>query len=153
MCAIASYGPDHVDNADLQTAKSCILTISRPNGLSRSYRTKAEFIRKSEAKIAAASSAIKLGAVGFIKNGDTTKRNLVLARLDAGVKKDEGDPDVKLKGVNDGQGGEDNEGARAVAEIEKCCFEWRAGSVVPRWVYLVERRLSEGESSVCLIQA
>jgi hypothetical protein len=150
VCAAASYGPDHADHRYLQTAKSCILTISRPNGLSRSYRTKAEFARKPEAKMAAASSAIKLGALSFIKFGDTTKRGLVLAKLDAGVKKDEGDTEVGLKSGNEGQSGEDIEGTKAIAEIDRCCFEWRAGSVIPKWVYLVEKKLPEGDSSILL---
>ncbi|KAF8519305.1 hypothetical protein JB92DRAFT_2786838 [Gautieria morchelliformis] len=135
------------DRADRQVGKSCILTVSRPNGLSRSYRTKAEFTRNTDAKIAAASSAIKLGAVNFIRHGDTSavggRRGLVLAKLDAGVKKDEGDTEALLKNAIDAKGGDDSDGDRAVAEIEKCCFDWRAGSVIPRWVFLVEKKISD----------
>ncbi|KAF8583692.1 hypothetical protein K439DRAFT_1661156 [Ramaria rubella] len=136
-----------------QNQKSCILTITRPNGLSRSYRTKAEFARKSEAKAAAASSAIQLGAIHFIRRGEAEsvpgKRSMVLAKLDVGVKKsvsgESGQTESVIApgtGKNGGEVGETNMNA-AVDEIEKCCLEWRAGSVVPQWVYLVEQKLAD----------
>jgi hypothetical protein len=96
-----------------------------------------------------------LGAANFIRYGDTSaaggKRGLVLAKLDAGgVKKDEDDTAVDLlKNAVDAKGVvDDSDGERAVSEIEKCCFEWRAGAVIPRWVFLVEKKLVNGDSIV-----
>lgn len=132
-----NYRPHH------PTEKSCILTITRPNGLSRSYRTKPEFSRKSEAKIAAATSAIQLGAARFIKHGES-KRGLVLAKLDAGLKNDESDTKDGIKTANvEGNEAEDEDDS-AVVQIEKCCLEWRAGSVVPKWVDIVEQKMPDG---------
>ena len=47
--------------------KKCILTITRPNGATRSYTTKPEFSCRAEARVASAAVAVKMGAIDFIK--------------------------------------------------------------------------------------
>ena len=61
----------------------------------------------------------------------------MLAKLDAGIKKDDGDTVLPVKDSIEGQDESNTE--QIIGEIEKCCFEWRAGSVVPRWVILAEK--------------
>ena len=116
--------------------KRCILTITRPNGATRSYTSKPEFSRKAEARAAAAAVAVDMGAIDFIKHGSpeaVAKRGLVLAPLDA--------PGSVETSSNDAE--EDP----AVKEIEKCCVEWRAGRVKPRWIFLIDSKPNGSESS------
>lgn len=110
--------------------KRCILTITRPNGATRSYTSKPEFARKAAARAAAASVAVDMGAIEFIKYGSpdaVVKRGLVLAPLDA-----PGSVQAPLPTAAE----EDP----AVQEIEKCCIEWRAGRVKPRWIFLIDSK-------------
>lgn len=110
--------------------KRCILTITRPNGATRSYTSKPEFARKVAARAAAASVAVEMGAIDFIKHGSpdaVVKRGLVLAPLDA-----PGSVQAPLPTAAE----EDP----SVQEIEKCCVEWRAGRVKPRWIFLIDSK-------------
>lgn len=110
--------------------KRCILTITRPNGATRSYTSKPEFARKAAARAAAASVAVDMGAIEFIKYGSpdaVVKRGLVLAPLDA-----PGSVQAPLPTAAE----EDP----AVQEIEECCVEWRAGRVKPRWIFLIDSK-------------
>lgn len=72
----------------------------------------------------------------------------MLAKLDAGIKKDDGDTVLPVKDSIEGQDESNTE--QIIGEIEKCCFEWRAGSVVPRWVILAEKKSPDGDSIVLL---
>ena len=117
--------------------KRCILTITRPNGATRSYTSKPEFSRKAEARAAAAAIAVDMGAIDFIKHGSpeaVAKRGLVLAPLDAPGSVQEPSPN-------------DAEEDPAVKRIEKCCVEWRAGRVKPRWIFLIDSKPNGSESS------
>ncbi|KAI0300676.1 hypothetical protein B0F90DRAFT_1722317 [Multifurca ochricompacta] len=110
--------------------KRCILTITRPNGAVRSYTSKPEFLRKAEARAAAAAVAVDMGAIDFIKHGSpeaVAKRGIVLAPLDAPGSVQESPL-------------EDAEEDQAVKEIETCCVEWRAGRVKPRWIFLIDSK-------------
>jgi hypothetical protein len=110
--------------------KRCILTITRPNGATRSYTSKPEFARKAEARAVAAAIAVDMGAIDFIKHGSpeaVAKRGLVLAPLDA-------------PGSVQEPSATDAEEVPAVKEIEKCCIEWRAGRVKPRWIFLIDSK-------------
>jgi hypothetical protein len=99
--------------------------------------------------VAAATSAIKLGCVNFIKNGDESgkgRRGVLLAKLDAGTKKDEDDVAGKSVAL-DGETGTTTGPDIAVMEIENCCTEWRAGDVSPQWVYFFEPKVTNGTDS------
>ena len=76
-----------------------------------------------------------MGAIDFIKHGSpeaVAKRGLVLAPLDA-------PGSVQEPSATDGE--EDP----AVKEIEKCCAEWRAGRVKPRWIFLIDSKPTGSE--------
>ncbi|KII84788.1 hypothetical protein PLICRDRAFT_179128 [Plicaturopsis crispa FD-325 SS-3] len=117
------------------SSKQCILTITRPNGLTRSYATQPVFSRKNEAKAQAASLALELGVIDFIVKGEPDaskhKKGLILAPLDG--------PD----GINDAEAvtAPPVEDDPAVKEIEACCAEWRAERVKPHWVALHEPKV------------
>jgi len=124
------FSSDHVF-----AEKRCILTITRPNGAARSYTSKPEFARKAEARAAAAAIAVDMGAIDFIKHGSpeaVTSRGLVLAPLDA-------------PGSVQEPSATDAEEDLAVKEIEKCCVEWRAGRVKPRWIFLIDSKPTGSE--------
>jgi len=95
-----------------------------PNGATRSYTPKPEILRKAEARAAAAATAVvDMGAIDGSPE-PVAKRGLMLAPLDA--------PGSVDTSPNDA--GEDP----AVKEVEKCCIEWRAGRVKPRWIFLIQ---------------
>jgi len=78
-----------------------------------------------------------MGAVPFLRYGEESRTRL--AKLDA-----------KLKEHKEGEGPQEGgiaDGEKAILEIENSCTEWRAGSVIPQWIYLVEQRLPNGMSS------
>lgn len=107
-------------------AKQCILTITRTDGLSRTYRTDPIYSSKNDAKKAVAEIAETKGALEFIKHGDSDAvkaRKNKLAPLDHANKISKDD----VIHVPD----EDDEAAQA---IEDCCIEWRAGQVKPHWI-------------------
>ncbi|KZV70948.1 hypothetical protein PENSPDRAFT_752194 [Peniophora sp. CONT] len=109
--------------------RQCILTITRPNGQSRSYSVVVEYERKVDAREAVAIVAVEMGALDFIKKGapdHTLKRGLVLAPLDA-----PNSDGIEVEAP-------EREPSAAVGEIEKCCVDWRAGRVKPHWVALRE---------------
>ena len=76
-----------------------------------------------------------MGAIDFIKHGSpeaVAKRGLVLAPLDA-------------PGSVQEPSATDAEEDPAVKEIEKCCVEWRAGHVKPRWIFLIDSKPTGSE--------
>uniref|UniRef100_A0A8H7XQW5 Uncharacterized protein n=1 Tax=Psilocybe cubensis TaxID=181762 RepID=A0A8H7XQW5_PSICU len=112
--------------------RQCILTITRPNGATRAYKSEAGAMRRADAKVQAAQIAIDMGAIDFISSGDAdalkARKGLLLNPLDA---IDDMELDVSVivppSAVLADKG--------PVEEIEDCCIEWRAGKVKPHWVY------------------
>ena len=51
--------------------KQCILTIKRPNGASRSYKTEAVFKKRADAKSEVCGMGIDMGALDFILTGES----------------------------------------------------------------------------------
>ncbi|KAF9524226.1 hypothetical protein CPB83DRAFT_621767 [Crepidotus variabilis] len=112
--------------------KQCILTITRPNGSIRSYKSDpgAGFTRRQEARMQAAKIAVEMGAVDFILSGDAdalkAKKGLLLNPFDVEVDANttEGVPGMPNY----------NEEEKPLKFIEETCQEWRAGKVKPHWV-------------------
>ncbi|KLO11981.1 hypothetical protein SCHPADRAFT_941628 [Schizopora paradoxa] len=128
--------PDH---------KQCILTITRPNGVYRSFSSTPSFKRKTDAKAHAAKVALELGASDFIVHGIKDRSrlhsNVALAPLDmksssSGEKEEDG----PKTGVDD-----------ASKQIQNCCVEWRAGMVVPRWFYFAHAEVKGSEKYGCAL--
>ncbi|EGN97416.1 hypothetical protein SERLA73DRAFT_75102 [Serpula lacrymans var. lacrymans S7.3] len=125
--------------------KQCILTVTRPDGLQRSYATKPTFSRKNEAKTRAATIAVEMGAMDFIAVGDPNsskiKRGLVLAPLGP-VEQRESVDTSSLPSEDD----------ESLKEIETCCLDWRAGRVTPHWVALLEHKLGHKQGCALRIE-
>lgn len=122
--------------------KQCILTIRRPNGLTRSYASEPNFRRKSDAKARVATIAVEMGAVDFILYGnkDSSKASskLVLAPIDARGVKQEFDAEEESPTV-------EFSSDEFSKQIEECCVDWRAGQVRPRWVFFTEHKINDSE--------
>ncbi|KAG1767160.1 hypothetical protein EV702DRAFT_1147624 [Suillus placidus] len=129
-----------------QRSKKCILTISRPNGSTRSYATDPVYSRKSDAKSAAATLAIEMGALDFITRGDPEelklKRGLVLASINSSQNQERTRAEIGST--------HDQDGNNAIEQIETCCAEWRGGSIAPHWVALLEPKV--GHTQGCALR-
>ncbi|KAG1822163.1 hypothetical protein EV424DRAFT_1511375 [Suillus variegatus] len=130
-----------------QRSKKCILTISRPNGSTRSYATDPVYSRKSDAKSAAATLAIEMGALDFITRGDPEelklKRGLVLASINSSQNQERTQAEF-------GSTADSLDGNNAIEQIETCCAEWRGGSIAPHWVALLEPKV--GHTQGCALR-
>ncbi|KAG1744954.1 uncharacterized protein EDB91DRAFT_1345827 [Suillus paluster] len=134
---------------DGQRSKKCILTISRPNGSTRSYATDPVYSRKSDAKSAAASLAIEMGALDFITRGEPEelklKRGLVLASINSSETREGSRVEIgSIKSLLQ------EPDSNAVKQIENCCVEWRGGSIAPHWVALLEPKV--GHTQGCALR-
>jgi hypothetical protein len=125
------------------------LTVTRPNGASRSYATEPVFSRKNEAKASVAAIAIQMGAIEFIVSGhvETSKgrKGLVLAPLDAPDPSDLEvvETDIPVLPLQDDDA--------AIKQIEACCMDWRAGVVKPEWIPLTEPKLGTSSGPSILV--
>ncbi|KAG1907855.1 uncharacterized protein F5891DRAFT_216949 [Suillus fuscotomentosus] len=130
-----------------QRSKKCILTISRPNGSTRSYATDPVYSRKSDAKSAAATLATEMGALDFITHGDPEelklKRGLVLASINSSQNQERTQAEF-------GSTADNVDGNNAIEQIETCCVEWRGGSIAPHWVALLEPKI--GHTQGCALR-
>ncbi|KAF8172830.1 hypothetical protein K438DRAFT_1981312 [Mycena galopus ATCC 62051] len=109
--------------------KQCILTITRLDGSTRSYKTEfMPFPRKVDAKAAVADIAVEHGAIDFIIKGDSdelkAKKGVLLAPLD------DNQPVASTSKLSPSSL---PQSSRA-EEIETCCREWRGDQVKPYWL-------------------
>jgi hypothetical protein len=118
-------------------ARECILTITRPDGRSRSYTSGPFFSNKSDAKAHVASVAVGLNVINFIKYGEVNSKsrsNAIVESLDT---------PMRLR-VEDGKGlsfadqRETDVDDVNVRSISECCVKWRAGLVKPVYVHFSE---------------
>lgn len=123
----------------LSLEKQCVLTITRPNGHTRSYKSEAVFKKKSDARNSVADTAVEMGAIDFIVHGNKSS-NRMLVPVHEEYKKHLAEH-VKLLEcstlVKDGQPAEVkvDEMSRQILEH---CVEWRAGKVTPRWIFYTD---------------
>ena len=123
--------------------KQCILTITRPNGVSRSYITKPEFIRKSEAKACAATIALEMGAIDFILYGSKSpgKKKILLAPVHGSAS------DSELGKGKGKEVDESNESSEHL-QIVSCCEQWRAGRVVPKYTFYDGGKMNDSKKDL-----
>ncbi|KAJ7034742.1 hypothetical protein C8F04DRAFT_560026 [Mycena alexandri] len=111
--------------------KQCILTITRPDGATRSYKTEPVFRRKTDAKAQAATTAIECGAIDFIVRGDSdelkAKKGVLLASLS------DSQPVASTSKLSSSACAETESAMLRVQEIEACCREWRGPLLKPYW--------------------
>ncbi|KAF7329001.1 hypothetical protein MVEN_02530100 [Mycena venus] len=124
--------------------KQCVLTITRPDGSARSYKTEPVFRRKTDAKIHVATIAVEHGAMDFIMYGDSdelkAKKGVLLAPLDdqpiASTSKISLDSPSSVS--------ESELPTVRVKEIDACCQEWRGDRVKPYWTNFVSSSTEYG---------
>ncbi|KAF9039264.1 hypothetical protein BJ165DRAFT_1596745 [Panaeolus papilionaceus] len=115
--------------------KQCIMTITRPGGATRTYRSD-PFAKRGEAKAQVATRAIEMGALDFITVGDAdamkARRGLLTNPLNVDADDMEVDESrVSLKFYIQDQG---------IKEIEQCCAEWRGNKVKPQYILFVDTK-------------
>ncbi|PPR02679.1 hypothetical protein CVT24_002101 [Panaeolus cyanescens] len=115
--------------------KQCILTITRPGGATRVYRSD-PFAKRGDAKAQVATRAIEMGALDFITVGDTdaikARRGFLTNPLNVDADDMEVDETrVSLKFYIQDQG---------IKEIEQCCAEWRGNKVKPQYILYVDTK-------------
>ena len=98
--------------------KSCTLTITRPNGLARSYTSTAPFEKMYDARASACTIAIQSGAMDFILASESHSSTSGATLLEL--------PPPPL------------EMSESVKEIEQCCLEVTGGKVEPFWLNINE---------------
>ncbi|KAJ7334732.1 hypothetical protein DFH08DRAFT_879250 [Mycena albidolilacea] len=123
--------------------KQCILTIGRPDGSARSYKTEPVFRRRVDAQAQAAAIAIEHDAINFIIRGDSdelkAKKGVLLAPLDdtqpiASTSKLSSNPSSFLSSNSSSSFLVAPELTARVQEIDACCREWRGDQVKPCWL-------------------
>ncbi|KAG8802752.1 hypothetical protein FRC16_008775 [Serendipita sp. 398] len=116
----------------------CILTVTRPNGRKRSYTSGPCFSKRPDARERAASVALEMGVIEFIKYGDIDAKSrsaLTLGSAEASskLKTSEDSKGVSLTDTFDIDIDDPN-----VKAISDCCLEWRAGITKPVYLYFSE---------------
>lgn len=110
-------------------SEQCILTITHANGATRAYKSDSTFSRRADAKSQAAQIAVDMGAIDFIKSGDSDpNKGLLLNPLSV----ESGNMELDESAAK--QIPKQPEMDESLKKIEKCCVEWRAGKVKPHWV-------------------
>lgn len=108
------------------------MSITRPNGATRSYKSGPGFSRRGEAKTQAAKIAVEMGAIEFIASGDANtlkaKKGHLLNPIDVDI------DSMELDEIATAAMQKFAEEELPVKQIEQCCEEWRLGQVKPHWV-------------------
>ncbi|TFK68941.1 hypothetical protein BDN72DRAFT_841251 [Pluteus cervinus] len=120
---------------EAEKGKQCILTITRPDGMMRSFKTEPIFSRKSDAKVQAAAIAINHGALDFIVRGDSDEEKAKKGTLLVPIHTILGEKAELEQGS-----AKENP---SILEIEQCCTEWRAGKVKPLWVTFFDTKIGK----------
>ncbi|KAF7290552.1 hypothetical protein MIND_01295300 [Mycena indigotica] len=97
--------------------KRCVVTITRPGGEARAFRSPVNCASAEEAEEVAAGVALERGVAEFIAVGD--EEEVRAAKGTLLVSLDKQAPVIEV--------------LTAVGHIEECCREWRGPSVEPAW--------------------
>ncbi|KAJ6602507.1 hypothetical protein DFH09DRAFT_1124997 [Mycena vulgaris] len=156
-----SFGPGNLNVLKFELLdegvekKQCILTITRPDGAVRSYKSNPIHRRKIDAKAEVASIAIQHGALDFISHGDSdvikAKKGVLLAPL-----RDK-QPIASTSHISSNPRGSTSFVAESGAsmarykEIEECCRAWRS-LVRPEWFDFEDAKTWNNHGAVLRIQ-
>ena len=111
--------------------KQCILSITRPNGATRSYKSGPGLSRRGDAKAQAAKIAVEMGAIEFIASGNVNAlgaKGRLLNPIDVDI------DSMELDEIATAAMQKFAQEELLVKQIEQCCEEWRLGQVKPHWV-------------------
>ena len=129
-------------SSDLFFLEQCILTITHANGATRAYKSDSTFSRQADARSQAAQIAVDMGAIDFIKSGDSDPNKGSLLNplsVESG--------NMELDESASKQIPKQPEMDESLKKIEKCCVEWRAGKVKPQWVAFNDVKNKKSEHS------
>ena len=135
------------------TDKQCILSITRPNGATRSYKSGPGFSRRGEAKAQATKIAVEMGAIEFIASGNVNAlgaKGRLLNPINVDI------DSMELDEIATAAMQKYTQEELLVKQIEQCCEEWRLGQVKPHWVSFCDskgkkREFSESERTFIVI--
>ncbi|KAH9849147.1 hypothetical protein C2E23DRAFT_888535 [Lenzites betulinus] len=114
--------------------KRCKLTITRPNGISRTYSSSTTHQRKYDAKVHISTVAIENGAMDFIVSGDGDREALSVEH--ALPPKPEPESAAEMD--------------ESVKAIEKACSERTHGHIKPFWLLINEPKF--GRTQGCALR-
>ncbi|KAI0641758.1 hypothetical protein C8Q79DRAFT_919018 [Trametes meyenii] len=117
-------------------SKRCKLTITRPNGASRTYTSPVAYHRKYDAKAHVSTLAMESGAIEFIVSGegaDTTPGGGAPAPVP------ESEPADTLLEMDE-----------SVKAIEQVCLDWTQGRIKPFWLIIHEPKF--GRTQGCAMR-
>ncbi|KAI0699512.1 hypothetical protein C8T65DRAFT_697618 [Cerioporus squamosus] len=104
-----------------EQGKRCLLTITRPNGETRTYVSPTFHFKKYDAKTSVAAHAVQSGALDFILSGESSTTPTHSASTPvAEASNTPLDMDESVKA------------------IEQCCLEWSGGKIKPFWLHINE---------------
>lgn len=112
------------------SGKRCLLTITRPNGETRTYASPTFHMKKYDAKTSVATHAVQNGALDFILSGESSAAAThsvstpVPEAVNTPLDMDE-----------------------SVKAIEQCCLEWSGGKIKPFWLHINEPKFGRSESA------
>ena len=107
------------------------MSITRPNGATRSYKSGPGFSRRGDAKAQAAKIAVEMGAIEFIASGNVNApgaKGRLLNPIDVDI------DSMELDEIATAAMQKFAQEELFVKQIEQCCEEWRLGQVKPHWV-------------------
>lgn len=116
--------------------KQCILTITKPDGVRRSYTTHPIFAKKTDAKLEAAKIAIDMGALDFLSDEVRHIGDLAHGSIETSSADNPSSDAMSVQSIAP---------ESFVDDIEKCCLEWRAGRVTPHWVPFFDAKSPHSE--------
>ncbi|KAI9059441.1 hypothetical protein FKP32DRAFT_1606126 [Trametes sanguinea] len=116
--------------------KRCTLTITRPNGVSRTYTSPLAFQRKYDAKAHVATVAIENGAIDFIISGEGKSTPEV---MHAPPTAEESNSASTLMEMDE-----------SVKAIEQTCLDWTYGRIKPFWLIINESKF--GRTQGCALR-
>ncbi|KAI1789886.1 hypothetical protein LXA43DRAFT_545146 [Ganoderma leucocontextum] len=114
----------------LTHGKRCTLTITRPDGPTRTYASSTLYGRKYDAKASVCTLAISSGALDFVFGEPNVEPSSSAAMCEH--------PSIPLD-MDD-----------SVREIEQCCLEWASGRVKPFWLNINEPKF--GKTQGCALR-
>ncbi|KAI0367916.1 hypothetical protein BV20DRAFT_981087 [Pilatotrama ljubarskyi] len=121
----------------LSHGKRCKLTITRPNGASRTYTSPIAHQRKYDAKVHASSVAIETGAIDFIMFGGGKEPATEDGQTPPPAR--EGETAATLLEMDE-----------SVKSIEQACLTWTFGHVKPHWLLITESKF--GRTQGCALR-
>ncbi|KAI0357113.1 hypothetical protein OH77DRAFT_1519559 [Trametes cingulata] len=123
----------------ISQGKRCRLTITRPNGASRTYTSPLAYQRKYDAKTHASTVAIENGAIEFIMSGGGQEPSEEERTPPPPPPPQQADSAATLLEMDE-----------SVKTIEQTCSSWTIGRIKPHWLLINESKF--GRTQGCALR-